>query len=143
MPKITLFVFIILLFVTISFGQINQPNLSKNLDSYLKQAADFGFAGVVLVAVDGKITFQKSYGMADQDKKIPNNITTVFDIGSISKQFTAAAIVKLEMQGKLKTDDSITKYLEGVPEDKAQVTIHQLLTHTAGFPEYSGGDYEK
>ena len=143
MPKITLFVFIILLFVTISFGQINQPNLSKNIDSYLKQAADFGFAGVVLVAVDGKITFQKSYGMADQDKKIPNNITTVFDIGSISKQFTAAAIVKLEMQGKLKTDDSITKYLEGVPEDKAQVTIHQLLTHTAGFPEYSGGDYEK
>lgn len=143
MQKITLFVFIIWLFVANSFGQINRTNLNKNLDSYLKQATDFGFAGVVLVAVDGKITFQKSYGMADQSKNIPNNIKTVFDIGSISKQFTAAAIVKLEMQGKLKTDDPISKYLEGVPEDKAQVTIHQLLTHTAGFPEYSGGDYEK
>lgn len=143
MRKITLFVFISCLFVANSFGQINQTNLSKKLDGYLKQAADFGFAGVVLVAVDGKIAFQKSYGMADQSKNIPNNIKMVFDIGSISKQFTAAAIVKLEMQGKLKTDDPINKYLEGVPEDKAQVTIHQLLTHTAGFPEYSGGDYEK
>ncbi len=143
MKKILLIGVILGLFVANGFGQISQANLDKNLDEYLKQAADFGFAGVVLVAADGKVVFQKAYGMADQSRNIPNKITTVFDIGSISKQFTAAAILKLEMQGKLKTDDVISKYLDGVPEDKAPVTIHQLLTHTAGFPEYSGGDYEK
>lgn len=143
MKKILSVVFIVWLFAANTFGQINQINLDKNLDRYLRSATNFGFSGVVLVAVDGKIAFQKAYGMADQNRNIPNNIKTVFDIGSVSKQFTAAAIVKLEMQGKLKTEDFISKYLDGVPEDKANVTIHQLLTHTAGFPEYSGGDYEK
>lgn len=65
-----------------------------------------------------KSRFKKAMEWRIKVKNIPNNIKTVFDIGSISKQFTAAAIVKLEMQGKLKTDDVISKYLDGVPEDK-------------------------
>jgi len=144
---------LLILFILTGFGQndshrtIRQTDETsvdnKVLDGYLTQASNFGFSGVVLVAINGSVKFRKAYGMADRDRNISNNVNTVFDIGSITKQFTAAAIMKLEMQGKLKTGDPINKYLEGVPEDKVQVTIHQLLTHTAGFPEYSGGDYEK
>src|SRR6476646_9166538 len=61
----------------------------------------------------------------------------------MSKQFTAAGTWKLEMQGKLTTDDKITKYFPGVPADKSGVTIHQLLRHIAGLPSVVGGDYDK
>lgn len=116
--------------------------LSARLGAYLKQAAAFGFSGSVLVGMDGKIIVQQGYGVADRNRGMAVTPQSVFDIGSITKQFTAAAIMKLEMQGKVQTEDLISKYLDGVPPDKAGVTIHHLLTHTAGFPEYSGGDYE-
>ena len=76
-------------------------------------------------------------------RKLKNSPKTVSDIGSITKQFTAAAILKLEMQGKLSTDDKITKYFQNVPPDKSDITIHQLLRHSSGLPGGVGGDYEK
>ena len=86
---------------------------------------------------------EKGYGLADRDNKIPVTSTTVMTIGSISKQFTAAAVLKLEMQGKLHTTDSISLYLPNVPDDKRNITIHELLTHTAGLaPDYGPSDYE-
>jgi hypothetical protein len=66
----------------------------------------------------------------------------VFTIGSITKQFTGAAIVKLEMEGKLSVSDSITKYFKNVPLDKSDITIHHLLTHTAGLVDGLGGDHD-
>jgi CubicO group peptidase (beta-lactamase class C family) len=116
--------------------------LKNDLNAYLSKAADFGFSGVVLVARDGKVVSKGAYGFADRKRKLSNTLNTVFYTCSITKHFTAAAIMKLEMQGKLKTDDTIDKFLDNVPADKAKVKIHQLLTHTAGFPEYSGPDHQ-
>jgi len=112
----------------------------QKLDEYLTRLSRFGFSGAALVAKDGKVVLQKAYGYADQSRKMPNTNQTAFDIASLTKQFTAAAILKLEAQGKLKTGDPISKYLPDVPVEKAQITIHQLLTHTSGFnPDFPEG----
>ena len=117
-------------------------DLGAKLDEYLTRITPFGFAGAVLVAKGGEIVINKGYGMADRAQGVPNTAETVFSTGSITKQFTAAGIMALEMQGKLNTYDPISKYLEGVLEDKADVTLHHLLTHTAGVTIYSGFDYD-
>ena len=116
--------------------------LAARLDKYLTSASRFGFSGAVLVARGGRVLLHKGYGFADKSRGLPVMTETVFDIGSITKQFTAAAVMKLESQGKLSTTDPISKHLPGVPEDKAGITIHHLLTHTAGLGPYSGGDYD-
>lgn len=99
------------------------------------------FSGVVLVA-SGDDVVVEAMGMSDRGAGRRNRTDTVFDIQSITKQFTAAAILRLEMDGLLSVDDAVGKYIEGLPEDKAAITLHQLLTHTAGLPEDLGGDYE-
>lgn len=124
-------------------GEIVQGELGKKLDKYLMRITPFGFSGALLVAKEGKIILNKGYGLAIRSDKIPNTSETVFSTGSITKQFTAAGIMKLEMQGKLKTEDPISKYFKDVPGDKRGVTIHHLLTHTAGVIEYTGRDYEE
>ena len=115
--------------------------LGGRLDEYLTRITPFGFAGTVLVAKDGEIVLNKGYGMAIRAEGVRNTSDTVFSTGSITKQFTAAAIMVLEMQGKLDTYDPISKYLDRVPEDKADITLHHLLTHTAGVIISSGPDY--
>jgi CubicO group peptidase (beta-lactamase class C family) len=122
-------------------GQLAGDELADRLDGYLQTLAGNGFAGVVLVAADDEIVFQKGYGMADREKEIPNTPETIFPIGSITKQFTAAAILKLEMAGKLRVTDPIERFFDGVPKDKRGITLHQLLTHTAGFRPALGFDF--
>lgn len=115
----------------------------EKLDAYLTRLEGFGFAGSILVAKDGQILLHKGYGLADREKGTPFTPETVYDIGSITKQFTAAAILKLESEGKLKVTDPLGKYFDGVPEDKAGITLHHLLTHSAGLEDGFGGDYEE
>ena len=103
--------------------EIVEGDLAKKLDKYLTRITPFGFSGALLVAKDGKVILNKGYGMAIRSKNVPNTSETVFSTGSITKQFTAAGIMKLEMMGKLKTDDPITKYFEDVPEDKKAITL--------------------
>lgn len=117
--------------------------LGKKLDDQMRLITDKGFSGALFVAKDGRIMLEKGYGMANRENKTPYTAETVFDIGSITKQFTGAAILKLEMQGKVRTNDKITKYFRDVPPDKADITLHQLLTHSAGFLHAVGDDYEK
>ncbi len=114
----------------------------KSPDEYLSRATEFGFSGAVLIAKDNKIILNKGYGLADRESGRPITAETVFDIGSITKQFTAAAIMRLEEQGKVSVNDALTKYFENIPEDKRAITIHHLLTHSSGMPLYSGDDYE-
>lgn len=116
--------------------------LGARLDEYLTRAAAFGFAGAVLVAKDGQVILHGGYGLADRQRGIPITPETVFDIGSITKQFTASAILKLEEQGRLSVNDPIRYYLDGVPPDKAGITIHHLLTHSSGLQDVFGDDYE-
>jgi CubicO group peptidase (beta-lactamase class C family) len=119
-----------------------QGDLARRIDEYMSRITPFGFSGALLVAKDGKVILDKGYGMAIRAENIPNTAETVFNTGSLTKQFTAAGIMKLEMQGKLQTSDRIGKYLVGVPEDKEEITLHHLLTHTAGVIDTTGPDYE-
>ncbi len=98
------------------------------------------FSGVAVIAKDGKPLFAKAYGMANADWRIPNDLETRFRLGSITKQFTAAAILKLEEQGKLKTGAKACDYLPSCPPLWQSLTIHQLLNHTAGLPNFTAVD---
>jgi CubicO group peptidase (beta-lactamase class C family) len=117
--------------------------VGKKLDLYLTRITPFGFSGALLAAKEGTILLNKGYGLAVRSQSVPNTSQTVFSTGSISKQFTAAAIMKLETMGKLHTEDSISKYFLDVPDDKKGITLHHLLTHTSGVIDALGGDYEK
>lgn len=102
----------------------------NKVDSYLREQ---NFQGSVLIAKEGKIVFSKGYGLANVEHQIPNSPQTVFRLGSITKQFTAVAILQLQEQGKLSVQDPISKYLPDYPQGD-KITIHHLLTHTAGVP---------
>lgn len=122
-------------------GEVSQGEAARRIDDYLTRLVPHGFSGAVLVAADGKVVLKKAYGFANRAANQLYTVDMVSSIGSVTKQFTGAAIVKLEMMGKLKTSDPISKYLPGVPDDKQGTTIHQLLTHTAGFSgDLGGGD---
>ena len=110
-----------------------QGGLAERVDRFVSSEAAAGFAGSVLLAKDGEVVLHKGYGPGITAE-------TPFWVASISKQFTAAAILKLAEQGKLSVDDPITKYFAEVPEDKRGITIHQLLTHTAGLPQKYAAD---
>ena len=93
------------------------------------------FSGSVLVAKDGQVVFAKGYGLSNIELRVPNTTRTRFHIGSLSKQFTAAAILKLESEGRLSTGDPIIKYLPDYPKPQGEiVTIHHLLSHSSGIP---------
>lgn len=128
-------------------GSIIINDTSKIIDSYLtKLAEEKNFSGGLLIIKDGKKIFSKGYGWANKENKIPFTSTTLASMGSITKAFTAAAIMKLIEQNKLSVEDSLKKYFPSIPADKASITIHQLLTHSSGFHEFlkqDGGDYEK
>lgn len=100
------------------------------------------FSGVVLVAQNDRIIFNKAYGRKNNQENGMNDLNTVFDICSITKQFTAAGILKLSMQNKVSMNDKLSKYFDDVPKDKKDITIHQLLTHSSGLTVGIGGDYD-
>lgn len=115
---------------------------SHALGKLAAAASAVGYSGAVLVAQDGDLLLRQGYGLANRGAGTAITPGTVFDIGSITKQFTAAAILQLEVQGKLDVQQPVATYLDSVPPDKAGITLHQVLTHTAGLPEYSGDDYD-
>lgn len=98
---------------------------------------DHSFIGTVLVAKGGKVVLEKGYGMASFELEVPNGPDTKFRLGSITKQFTATAILQLEEQGKLSVTDAACKYIADCPAAWNAVTIHQLLSHTSGIPSYT------
>ncbi|MEW2390745.1 serine hydrolase domain-containing protein [Streptomyces venezuelae] len=112
------------------------------VDHYLDAVLPAGPGITVAAARGDDLGHCAGRGLADRAAKTPATCDTVYDVMSITKQFTAAAVLKLEMAGKLRVTDRIDRYLGPVPEDKRGVTLHQLLTHTAGLPEGLGDDYE-
>ncbi|MGA2176070.1 MAG: serine hydrolase domain-containing protein [Verrucomicrobiota bacterium] len=90
----------------------------------------------VLVAQNGKILFEKSYGLADREDHVPVIPQTTFRIGSMTKQFTASAILKLQEEGKLSVNDKLSKYIPDFPRGD-EVTLRHLLTHTSGIRDYT------
>lgn len=133
-------IFSFITFATLSsFSQNTNKELINKIDSYLELSVTNGFSGAVLVSKKGEVILSKGYGWADRENKIPNSPSTVFNIGSVTKQFTASAILKLVEQGKIKTSDKISSYFIQTPTDKRDITIHQLLTHTSGISNRTGG----
>jgi CubicO group peptidase (beta-lactamase class C family) len=91
-----------------------------------------------IVTKDGKVVLRKAYGMANLELGVPNSPEMVFELGSVTKQFTAASILLLQERGKLRVEDEITKYLPDFPPHGQVITIEHLLTHTSGIPSYTG-----
>jgi CubicO group peptidase (beta-lactamase class C family) len=120
-------------------ADVVQGEVGTRMDTYLTRLVPFGWSGAVLVARDGEVVLNKGYGLANRAQHLPWTSDTVGNIGSITKQFTAAAILKLEAMGKLSVTDRMSAYLPEVPADKAGITLHMLLTHTAGFQGDLGG----
>ncbi len=105
----------------------------EKLKSFLNEHITEGFSGTLLIAKDGKIVHAQGYGFADRENKIPNTLDTVYSTGTLTRYFTAAAILKLAEQGKLSLSDTLSKFFDNVPADKQNITVHHLLTHTPGL----------
>ncbi|HMV48477.1 MAG TPA: serine hydrolase [Blastocatellia bacterium] len=125
--------------------QTPAQDLAPKFDEYLSEITKQGrFTGAALIARDGKVIFSKGYGLANAEFDIPNTPQTKFRLGSVTKQFTAVSILLLQERGKLNVQDSICKYFDACPEAWKEVTVHHLLTHTGGLPNFTNfPDYTK
>ncbi len=117
-------------------------DIEAKVDAYVKPYLDIkAFNGAILIARGGRVLLAKGFGMANYELDVPNTPRTKFHIASISKTFTAAAVMILEERGALKVQDPLSKYLPDYPNGE-KMTIHHLLVHTSGipnvnnFPEY-------
>jgi CubicO group peptidase (beta-lactamase class C family) len=120
--------------------------ISAKLDEYMTALEKMQrFSGAVLVAKDGQALLSKGYGRANYEWDIPNSPQTKFRLGSITKQFTATAVLQLEERGLLSVNDPISKHLPDYPKAAGdKITIHHLLTHSSGIPSYTNSpDYRK
>ncbi|HUO51842.1 MAG TPA: serine hydrolase domain-containing protein [Gemmatimonadaceae bacterium] len=111
-------------------------------DSALRAQEAQGFAGVVLVEAGGRVILRKGYGLAVRKPPRPFAPSTVVQIGSNTKDFTAVAILQLAAKGALALTDSLGKFFAGVPADKRGITVQELLEHRSGLPLYSGLDFD-
>jgi CubicO group peptidase (beta-lactamase class C family) len=121
-----------------SYAQISGDVIAKKCDSIFSTYKD-GPGVAVLIVQDGKIAFEKGYGTANLEYNIPITPTTVFDIASVSKQFTGYAISTLIQQGKISPDDDIHKYLPDAPDFGKKITIRNLIHHTSGLRDWPEG----
>ena len=129
-----------------SASQLRAPNsksFQSAVDSYIQPFVEIkGFSGVVFVARRGEILVRKGYGMANYELGLPNTPQTKFHIASISKDFTAAAIMLLEERGSLSVNDTLDKYIPDYPKGNL-IKIHDLLIHTSGIPNVNSlPDYD-
>ncbi len=127
-----LFVFIYLLFCSVNLVYADE------VDDYVKsQMQKRHIPGFQLAVVrEGKIIKVQSYGVANVESGVPVTNDTMFEIASNSKQYTAGAVMLLAQDGKLNLDDSITKYLSGLPKTYNAITVRHLLNHTSGVKDY-------
>ena len=124
-----------------SLAQLFNPEIAKQksikLDTFFKKLQQtMGFNGAVLIAQYGKIIYKKSFGYANYFTKSPINTHTHFQLASVSKQFTAVAIMQLKEKNLLNYDDPIYKHIPGFPYDPS-LTIRSLLTHRSGLSDYA------
>lgn len=126
---------LLLLLLLIPFSVCAQKNYPALLDNFMKSEASVrNFNGNVLVARGGKLLYQKSFGFSNYEKKTLLNANSVFELASVSKQFTAMGILILREQGKLKLTDSLRQYFPELPYQN--ISIQQILSHTSGLPDY-------
>ncbi len=106
---------------------------ARKVNHLLEQKQAKGFSGSIIVEEKGEVTLKVAHGYANRSRKIPYSTTTISTIGSITKPFTATAILNLEEQGKLDLNDPISKFISDLNTKLQSITIHQLLTHQSGL----------
>ncbi|MDZ5471687.1 serine hydrolase domain-containing protein [Bacillus sp. 31A1R] len=130
---------VILLVISVGATTLIQLPVKLSIDQNINELDQYlinqKFNGTILIEHEGEVVFEKGYGYQHKELGIKNTSETAFLIGSITKQFTAAAILKLQEDGKLRVDDTIDQYFPNYPHGET-ITIHHLLTHTSGIPEY-------
>lgn len=141
MPKfIKYFIYIYFLFALffLTHHVFSQDKVQK-IDELVQKYYELGeINGAVLVSEGGKVIYAKGIGYADIENKIPNNADTKFRLASVTKQFTAALILQLAEEGKLKLDGKLSDYLPYYRKDiGSRITIHQILSHTSGLTNYT------
>jgi CubicO group peptidase (beta-lactamase class C family) len=118
-------------------------DLGPRVDQAIKNSGGSDFAGAVVLSLDGRILLDAAYGEANRERGTKFTPETLAQVGSITKQFTAAAILDLEAQKLLQLSDSVSQFLPELKGTAAgNVTLSELLTHTAGYPEYCGDDFD-
>lgn len=115
----------------------------ESVADFLHRVLPAGFSGTVLAARDDQLVYCGGFGTANRASGAPASCRTTYDVMSITKQFTAAAILKLEVMGRLRVSDRISRFLGPLPADKRGITIEHLLTHTSGLVESLGDDYDR
>jgi len=129
---------ILILFVFQPAESFAQKSHEVLIDEYMQAQVNVNeFSGAILVSSGGDIIYKKAFGYADREWKFPCTIETKFEIGSLTKQFTAAAVLQLVEQGKLNLYDKLSTYFPGYPKGDS-VTLHMLLNHTSGIADYTG-----
>lgn len=123
-------------------GPADRAPLKARLHEVAGRFETFGFGGSVLVARNGEILLHSGYGVADTATGRAVDSTTVFAIGSVTKQFTAAAVLALERDGKLRPEARLGSILDSVPPELDCVSLHHVLTHTSGLVRDVGDDYD-
>lgn len=133
-------------FLPLSFGLLlllavqcaAQSDLARRVDTFIRSEMQRQQIPGVSVAVvqQGKIALLKTYGFANLEHRIPVTPETVFQSGSIGKQFTATAVMILAAEGKLSLEDKLNRFFSDAPPSWANITVRQLLTHTAGMGDY-------
>jgi CubicO group peptidase (beta-lactamase class C family) len=120
-----------------SFGQDSRNIPVTRIDSLFQKAAEMNlFSGNVLVAHNQEVVYEKSFGMADDERKIPNNTNTKFQLASITKDFTRVMILQLAEQHKLSVNGTIGLYIPGFSDEVNKVTVGQLLDFSSGLGDY-------
>ncbi|ULQ53855.1 serine hydrolase [Flavihumibacter fluvii] len=127
---------IVFLNASLSNAQTKKQKLEELLGSYARQEK---FNGSVLVAINGEVLLDKGYGWQDIVAATANTPQTQYQVGSVTKQFTTAVIMKLQEQGKLKVTDKLSKYFPDYPKGDS-ITIEQLMTHTSGIYNYTNDE---
>lgn len=124
---------------------VPSQDISPKVDEYMDALVKAGwFNGSILIAREGKVLVSKGYGMANVELEVPNTPQTKFRVGSITKPFTAMAILLLQERGKLGLQDSICKFVADCPAGWQPITIHNLLSHTSGLAKHDkAGEYLK
>ncbi|WP_417477816.1 serine hydrolase domain-containing protein [Maricaulis sp.] len=122
-------------------GAQTDPAQQARIEARFDELAEAGFTGFAAIAHDGEIILARGAGLADPATGRPFTLDTQFDIGSITKSFTGMAIAALVDAGRLAPDATLADFFPDVPADKAAITVHQLLTHTAGLPDAVGDDF--
>ncbi|HEX8059461.1 MAG TPA: serine hydrolase domain-containing protein, partial [Cyclobacteriaceae bacterium] len=131
-----LFVIPLLICVVAQTASAQNTDTTARIDKLFSAWNNSTPGGSILVARDEQILYLKAFGLANLESNIPNTINTIFEAGSVSKQFTAYSILLLENEGKLKLTDDIRKYVPELPVYEAPITILHLFNHTSGLKDW-------